>query len=179
MSAVAGFDRRPGSFIAIAVLAVTPALAGCSGKSKAEAACNKHPYSSSARVRVFIGHAEPKPAGANTDNLIDTVALSHSLLRGLPTSRELMQRVIAHLNLNVTPEQLTSLITATAKDQGGKKGILISLSVKESDPATAHSIAKATSEDLTDYVKELATDPVKATVVEPASYNAHKINCTP
>jgi len=95
----------------------------------------------------------------------------------LATSRELMQRVISRLNLNLTPNQLAGKISSEV----GAGTVIILLTVTDPDPAVAQQIAKAESEELTDYLTDLETppgktSPVKASVVDPASYNAAAVS---
>jgi receptor protein-tyrosine kinase len=99
----------------------------------------------------------------------------------LATSRDLMQQVISKLNLNMTPDQLASKITAGVS----ANTVIIVLTVTDSDPTVAQQIAKAESEVLTDYLAALETpvdksaSPVKATIVDPASYDASPISPRP
>jgi capsular exopolysaccharide synthesis family protein len=99
----------------------------------------------------------------------------------LATSRELMQKVISRLNLNLTPADLASKITATVDSET----VIILLSVLDPDPAVAQQIARAESEELSEYLTVLetplskATSPIKATVVDPASYNASPVSPRP
>jgi receptor protein-tyrosine kinase len=95
----------------------------------------------------------------------------------LATSRELMQRVISRLNLNLTPGQLAAKVTA----QVATNTVIIELAVTDPDPATAQQIAKAESEEFTGFLAELETPPgqtapIKASIVDEASYNAHQIS---
>lgn len=98
----------------------------------------------------------------------------------LATSRELMQRVISRLNLNLTPNQLADKVSSEV----AVNTVIIVLSVKDPDPAVAQQIAKAESEELTEYLTDLETPPgksapVKASVVDPASYNATQVSPNP
>lgn len=98
----------------------------------------------------------------------------------LATSRELMQRVISRLNLNLTPNQLADKVSSEV----AVNTVIIVLSVKDPDPAVAQQIAKAESEELTEYLTDLETPPgksapVKASVVDPASYNASQVSPNP
>ena len=98
----------------------------------------------------------------------------------LATSRELMQRVISRLNLNLTPTQLAGKITATVSTNT----VIIVLTATDPDPAVAQQIAKAESEELTDYLTDLETPPgktapIKASVVDPASYSAAQVSPRP
>ncbi|MFL6158071.1 MAG: polysaccharide biosynthesis tyrosine autokinase, partial [Marmoricola sp.] len=93
----------------------------------------------------------------------------------LATSRDLMQRVIARLKLNLTPAQLGDKIEASVAEQT----VIIDLKVKDGDAGKAQQIAKAESELFTQYISELETSPVKATVVDPASYNPTQVSPKP
>ena len=99
----------------------------------------------------------------------------------LATGRELMQRVISDLDLNLTPAQLASKITATVSTET----VIIVLTVTDPDPAVAQQIAKAESESFTAYLAELetpdgkTTSPTKATIYDPASYSATQISPRP
>jgi capsular exopolysaccharide synthesis family protein len=99
----------------------------------------------------------------------------------LATSRELMQKVIARLNLNLTPNQLAGKITSEVSVDT----VIIVLTVTDADPAVAQQIAKAESELLTGYLTDLETplsgtgSPTKATVVDPASYNSNQVSPKP
>jgi receptor protein-tyrosine kinase len=98
----------------------------------------------------------------------------------LATSRELMQRVISRLNLNLTPNQLSSKVSSEV----ATNTVIIVLSVTDPDPAVAQQIAKAESEELTQYLTDLETPPgktapIKASVVDPASYNATQVSPNP
>lgn len=93
----------------------------------------------------------------------------------LATSRELMQRVILRLNLDMTPDELADKIEASVSELT----VIIEIKVHDDAPDTAQNIAKAESEVFTDYVAELESSPVKATVVDPASYNANPVSPRP
>jgi receptor protein-tyrosine kinase len=99
----------------------------------------------------------------------------------LATSRELMQQVISKLDLNMTPDKLASKIDAEVSTDT----VIIVLTVTDSDPAVAQQIAKAESEVLSDYLAVLETpvdksaSPVKATIVDPASYDASPVSPRP
>jgi capsular exopolysaccharide synthesis family protein len=99
----------------------------------------------------------------------------------LATSRELMQRVIAKLNLDLTPAQLASKISSTVSTET----VIILVTVTDPSPAVAQQIGKAESEALAQYLSELetpagsSTPMTKATVVDPASYNAAQVSPRP
>ncbi|RNL77496.1 polysaccharide biosynthesis tyrosine autokinase [Nocardioides marmorisolisilvae] len=93
----------------------------------------------------------------------------------LATSRELLQRVISATNLNLTPAQLSSKISSSVD----VNTVIIQLKVSDESPAQAQKIAKAESEAFTSYLTELETSPVKATIVDPASYNPAQVSPKP
>lgn len=116
---------------------------------------------------------------STTDNSTTSAALSGSQFSEqrvtsyaqLIPGRNLASRVISRLNLSMTPEQLSSEITATAVTDT----VLIDVSVTDAKPARAQLIASAVGDEFTRYATELeatnATDssPVKVTVTEPPS----------
>jgi capsular exopolysaccharide synthesis family protein len=131
-------------------------------------------------ARVFIS---TEASGNSTDayaSALFSVQRVQSYAQ-LATSRELMQRVIARLNLNLTPSQLSSKINSSVAENT----VIIDITVVDPSPAVAQQIAKAESEVFTDYLAELETpvdksaSPVKATVVDPASYNATQVSPKP
>ncbi len=127
------------------------------------------------KARVFIS-AEP-----STDDTTGAVAASFFASQQvqsyaqLATSRELMQRVISRLNLNLTPSQLADQIQAEVSELT----VIIDLRVTDPDPANAQQIAKAESEIFTDYIAEVETSPVKVSIVDPASYSSTQVSPRP
>lgn len=124
-------------------------------------------------ARVFIS---TNTSGTSQDSVS---AGTFALLRvqsyaNLANSREVTQRVISRLNLNLTPTQLSRKISATVTDQT----VIIALTARDPSPANAQSIAKAESEEFTAYLAEIESptstgpSPIKATIVDPASYSA-------
>ncbi|MFL6171402.1 MAG: polysaccharide biosynthesis tyrosine autokinase [Marmoricola sp.] len=93
----------------------------------------------------------------------------------LADSRALMQRVIAAANLNLTPSALASKISSSV----GVNTVIIELKVTDEDPSQAQKIAKAESEAFTNLLTELETSPVKATIIDPASYNPSQVSPKP
>ena len=99
----------------------------------------------------------------------------------LATSRELMQRVISRLNLDMTPDNLASKISSAV----AQNTVIIDITVTDPSAANAQRIAKTESEVFTDYLTELETpvdksaSPVKASVASPASYNGTQISPKP
>jgi len=99
----------------------------------------------------------------------------------LATSRELMQRVISNLDLDLTPPELASKISAAVSTETA----IIVITVTDSDPAVAQQIGKAESEAFTAYLSELdtpegkTTSPTKPTIVDPASYSSAQVSPRP
>jgi capsular exopolysaccharide synthesis family protein len=99
----------------------------------------------------------------------------------LATSRELMQRVISRLNLDMTPDSLASKISSSV----AQNTVIIDITVTDPTAEQAQKIAKAESEVFTDYLTELETpvdksaSPVKASVVDPASYDGKQVSPKP
>jgi receptor protein-tyrosine kinase len=133
------------------------------------------------KARVFIS------ADTSGGTTTDAVAASYFATQRvesyaeLATSRELMQRVITRLNLNLTPSQLADKVEAKVSELT----VIIVISVHDDSPAVAQEIAKAESEAFTDYLAELETplgekgSPIKATVVDPASYSNKQVSPKP
>lgn len=132
------------------------------------------------KARVFIS---TEVSGTSTDAYASSL---FSLQRvqsyaQLATSRELMQRVISRLNLNLTPDRLASKIRSAVAENT----VIIVITVTDPSPAAAQEIAKAESELFTVYLTELETpldesaSPVKASVVDPASYDARQVSPQP
>jgi receptor protein-tyrosine kinase len=93
----------------------------------------------------------------------------------LATSREVMQQVISRLNLNLTPNQLAGKISSSVATET----VIIVVKVTDPDPGVAQQIAKAESEVMTSFISDIETSPVKATVVDPASYNGSQVSPQP
>jgi receptor protein-tyrosine kinase len=99
----------------------------------------------------------------------------------LATSREVMQKVIAELNLNLTPAALQKKITSTVADLT----VIIVVKVRDDSAASAQAIAKAESEVLAAYLAEVETpfggtgSPIKATIIDPASYDGSPVSPQP
>ncbi len=95
----------------------------------------------------------------------------------LANSRDLMQRVINRLHLDMTPAELSGEITATVPSST----VLIQLEVRDPSPRRAQQIAQVEAEQLTQYVTQLETPrgrtatPIKATIVDPASFDASPV----
>jgi capsular exopolysaccharide synthesis family protein len=99
----------------------------------------------------------------------------------LATSREVMQKVISKLNLNLAPAALKQKITSSVAELTA----IIVVKVRDDSAESAQAIAKAESEVLAQYLAEIETpfgksgSPIKATIVDPASYNANQVSPQP
>ncbi|WP_215814372.1 polysaccharide biosynthesis tyrosine autokinase [Pimelobacter sp. 30-1] len=95
----------------------------------------------------------------------------------LITSRELARRVIAETGSDLEPDQLAEKVSAEAV----LDTVNLDLTVTDGDPHRAQAIAQSYAEQLTDLVRELETPggqdeaPIKATIVDAASYSADPV----
>ena len=131
-------------------------------------------------ARVFIS---TKSSGNSSDAFAASYFATQRVqsYAQLATSRELMQRVISDLNLNMTPSALAAKISAEVSDQT----VIIVLKVDDPSAAVAQRIAKAESESFVNYLTEIETpfgssgSPIKATIVDPATYSAGPVSPQP
>lgn len=98
----------------------------------------------------------------------------------LADSRDMMQRVIARLNLDMTPNQLADKVSPSVVELT----TIVELTVKDEKPDTAQEICKAVAAELTAFLPEVETlsgarSPIKATIVSPASYNGSQVSPKP
>ena len=126
-------------------------------------------YESKARIFISVDTS----GGTSTEALQASVYASQRVqsYAELATSRELMQRVIARLNLNLTPDQLAGKVGAAVD----ANTVIIDLTVTDPSAGVAQQIAKAESEEFTSYITDLETPagktaPIKASVTSPASW---------
>ena len=95
----------------------------------------------------------------------------------LATSRELMQRVVTRLDLNLTPNELGSHISASVVP----KTVLIQVEAKDTSARVAQQMAQAEVKELADYLNTLGASPdgstqsIRASVVDPADFVADPI----
>jgi len=129
-------------------------------------------YESKARIFIAVESSED---GANDIAGIYFASQRVESYAQLATSRELMQRVILRLNLGLTPDELAAKIKASVAELT----VIIEIKVHDDAPDRAQEIAKAESEVFTNYLAELETSPIKATVVDPASYSAIQVSPKP
>jgi len=99
----------------------------------------------------------------------------------LAHSREVLQRVISRLKLDMSPAALDSKISSRVTDLT----VIIQITARDPSAAKAQEIAKAESEVLAEYLTEIETpfgktsSPIKATIVDPASYNGEQVSPQP
>ena len=98
----------------------------------------------------------------------------------LADSRDMMQRVIAQMKLDMTPNQLADKVSSSVVELT----TIVELTVKDEDPAVAQEICKAVAAELTAFLPEVETlsgakSPIKATIVSPASYNGSQVSPKP
>ena len=124
-------------------------------------------YSSTARVFVSTSGsdtvAELQQGNSFTQQRVKTYA-------DLVTTAIVLDPVISHLDLALTPEQLSARISATAP----LNTTLIEITATDPDPIVAADLATASSEALTSAVQQIETvadgaeSPVRLTLVQPA-----------
>jgi len=132
-------------------------------------------YASTARV--FIA-ASPDSGEAGGNGGVLSAYFAQQRVQSyseLATSRELMQQVIARTSLNLTPAALADKISSTVN----VNTVIIKLTVTDESPSVAQKIAKAESEIFTSYIAQLETSPIKATIVDPASYSNVQVSPKP
>jgi capsular exopolysaccharide synthesis family protein len=129
-------------------------------------------FQSQARIFISVDSSDSSADAAQAGLFATNRVQSYSQLA---TSRELMQRVIARLNLDLTPDKLASKI----KSEVSTETVIITLTVTDPEPGVAQQIAKAESEVLTGFLADVETSPIKATIVDPASYNRVQVSPQP
>lgn len=126
----------------------------------------------SSQSRVFIAVNATGAEGVWNSQMAAQRVKSYA---DLARSRELMQRVIKRLQLNLTPSQLATKITSAAVEDT----TIIALEVKDSNAQVAQRIAQVEAEELTEYLGELEGGgggaSVNASVTDPASFNPDAI----
>jgi receptor protein-tyrosine kinase len=129
-------------------------------------------YESEARIFISVDTSGSITDAAQAGFFATQRVQSYSQLA---TSREVMQQVIARLNLNLTPDTLASKISSSVSTDT----VIIVLKVTDPDAGRAQQIAKAESEVLTGFISDIETSPVKATIADPASYNSAQVSPKP
>lgn len=124
-------------------------------------------YHSTARIFVSMGGTDAASqyyASAFTTQRVKSYA-------DLSRSRELMDRVIKRLDLNLTPDQLAGKISSAVVQDT----VIIHIEVRDANAQVAQKIAQVEAEELADYLGEVEADSsggstIKASVVDPATY---------
>ncbi len=134
-------------------------------------------YSSSARLFVTT-------AQSSDSSLLQGGQFSAQRVKSyanLIGSRELAQRVITDTGLKLTPETLAAQVSATAVVDT----VNLDITVTDDDAHQAQLITQSYAEQLTDLVRELETPtgetqaPIKATIVDAASYSSAPVSPRP
>ena len=160
--------RRWLSLVGITVLAVVASVA-------ITVSTTPH-YESTARVFISADLSTSASSDAYAASLFSQGRVKS--YAALATSRELMLRVILNNDLDLTPAQLAKRITASVEQDT----VIIKIVARDPDPSTAQKIASTEAQELASYLGELETPvgatrpPVKATVVDPASFNANPVS---
>lgn len=126
-------------------------------------------YQSSARV--FISTDTKTSQDAYAASLFSAQRVQS--YADLADSRQVLRKVITDLSLHITPSQLATQVDSTVIQDT----IIIKLTVTDTDAHRAQRIAQATARALASYVEALETPrgaqvaPIKASVIDPASFN--------
>lgn len=137
-------------------------------------------YASSAKLFVSTTAADANDAGTINAGGQFSQARVQSYA-GLVGSRELASTVIQKLKLNTTPDELSKDVSASV----AINTVNLTLTVTNPDAHQAQQIAQAYAEALTDLVRQLETPPgqttapIKATIVDNASYSAAAVSPKP
>jgi len=152
--------RRRWMLITVCVLVVTGVAAAVTFRTTPV-------YESQAKL--FVSTADGDADGAYQGSLfsMQRVASYADLVDG----RELSERVIADLGLEMEPTELSEQITATVVPET----VNLEIAVQDTDPELAQEIARSTSQQLIGMIDELETPPgranapIKASVIDSAS----------
>ncbi|QIX25503.1 polysaccharide biosynthesis tyrosine autokinase [Nocardioides sp. JQ2195] len=126
-------------------------------------------------ARVFISTDVEDSSEAIAASLVSSGRVSS--YADLATSREIMEKVIGELNLEESPSELADMIKAEVEPLT----VIIDITVNHPDPKIAQAIAQSEAEQLTKYITRIdapnrAATPIRATVADPASYNAEPVS---
>lgn len=121
------------------------------------------------QAKLFVSTADGSTDAAYQGSLfsMQRVASYADLVDG----RELSQRVITDLGLDIEPDELSEQITATVVPET----VNLEIAVEDTDPELAQEIAASTSQQLIALIDELETPPgranapIKASVIDSAS----------
>jgi receptor protein-tyrosine kinase len=128
------------------------------------------------QAKVFISTDVSDPAAAYYAAAFSTQRVqSYADLVG---SRTVLEGVIHDLNLNLTPDELKSKVSASV----GTNSVIITVTAKDKVAKTAQQIAQAASEQLTGYIADVeapagkTSTPVKATITDPAQFDSNPVS---
>jgi len=127
-------------------------------------------------ARVFISTDDTNPASAFYASAFGTQRVQS--YADLATSGQVMNEVIKRLDLNLTPAQLASKVSATV----ATNTVLITLEVKDPSARVAQQLTRALSTEFTSYLAEVETPtgkdsaPVKATVTDEATFDGTAVS---
>nr|WP_255670327.1 polysaccharide biosynthesis tyrosine autokinase [Aeromicrobium wangtongii] len=136
-------------------------------------------YASSARMFVSTQGSTDDAQAANQGGQFSLQRVKS--YADLLTGREIARRVVDRLQLDETPGELASQISASTK----LDTVILTVRVNDPDPKRARLLAAAVSDEFVAYVAELETPPgkdqatIKATVVDPASESTAPISPQP
>lgn len=131
------------------------------------------------KARIFISTDVSSAAEAYSASAFSTQRVQS--YADLATSTQVMEKVISRLNLNLTPSQLASKISASVANNT----VIITLEAKDPSAPLAQQIAEAEAEVLTAYLAQIETPagknttPVKATITDKAAFDGTPISPKP
>ena len=134
-------------------------------------------YSSSAQMFVSTSQAD---SGQAYQGELFSQQRAQSYAR-LLSGEEIARRVVKTLDLSMTPAELSDEISASVV----LDTVLLEVTVTDERAQRAQQIAKTLSEEFVGYVAELETPegldaaPIKATVVDPASFSGDPVSPKP
>jgi len=136
-------------------------------------------YASSARLFVSTQGSTDDAGQANQGGQFSVQRVKS--YADLLTGQEIARRVVEELELKESPRTLADQISASSK----LDTVILTVTVKDPDPARAQLLADAVAKVFVAYVAELETPPgkdeatIKATVVDPASESSVPISPQP
>lgn len=149
----------------------------CAGAAALITAVQTPMYASNARLFVSTSETDTATAAAGGQFSTQRVKSYADLI----TSRELAARVAADLGLDTDPDELAEHVAAAVSIET----VNLTVTVTDTDPRKAQQLAQVYAEQLVDLVRELETPsggttaPIKATVVDAASYSEVPVSPQP
>jgi capsular exopolysaccharide synthesis family protein len=128
-------------------------------------------YSSNARLFVSTAAADQDGSALNSAGQFAVTRVQS--YANLISSRELASTVIQKLGINMTPEELADEVKASVAAQT----VNLTITAKDPDPHQAQSIAQGYAEAMVNLISSVetpqgqSTAPIKATIIDNASYN--------